>query len=241
MPKALSKKKYAELIVAALGGTVVDIELENDIDKFLELAFLKVKPRIGTTKYMTKPLLSYYDFRNAGVYAVINVYRTNPVSLTSNVSTISDVLTDSFLFSGTANTYLNRALGITNTDNIAISLLTSQLINQASGRSSDIDFEFDDGQLFVETVGAGTSLITIEYIPDYQSVEDISEPFWITIIFDLALAYTKIALGRARGKYRLSNLPYETDADTILQEGTSELERINEKLEELNDINYFLD
>ena len=256
MPKSMKKEEYKDLILTALGGTIVDIELEEDIDKFIRLAFMKVKPRIGTAKFMTIPLTSQVSLKALGIYAVINVYRTSPISGSTSGSTsgtindINSIYNDALLFNngmlltgyngGYTNTY-NQALGITNADSVAISLLTTQLINQASGRSSDIDFESDDEYLFIETAGAGVAEVTLEYIPDYKDVEEVEEPFWQNIIFDLALAYTKIALGRARGKYRISNLPYEMDADTLLSEGQQELERITEKLEENNDLDYFLD
>lgn len=248
--KTKTKKEYADMIVTALGGTIVDIEIEDDLDKILDIAFLKIKPRIGTSKYMTVPISDTIDLRNKNVYTVINVYRTSPVTNGyGNSSSSSSMYTDAILFnpsmlltgiSGYNNT-LNRSLGITASDNVAISLLTSQVINQASGRSSDIDFEYDDGYLYVETAGAGTETVTIEYIPNYNSVEDVDEPFWQMYIFEMGLAYAKIALGRARNKHRVSNVQYELDGDTLISEGTSELEQLTEKLEESNDLDYFLD
>lgn len=251
MSKKKTRQEYKDMILTVLGDSIVDIELEDiGFDKIFKLVFMKIKPRIGTTKFMTIPIANSINLKPMKVYAVINVYRSSPVAngygeSTSSSSMYSDAIlfNPSLLLTGISgyNNSLNRTLGITASDNVAISLLTTQLINQASGRSSDIDFEFDDGVLYVETTGAGTESITLEYIPDYESIEEIEEPFWQNFFFDMSLAYSKIAIGRARSKYRLSNLPYELDGEALIQEGNQELERLNELLKEENDIFYFLD
>ena len=251
MSKIRSKQEFKDMILTILGSSVVDIELEDiDFERIFKLVFMKIKPRIGTTKFMTLPISDSINLKPLKVYAVINVYRSSPVANGYGESTSSSSMyTDAILFNPSLlltgisgyNNSINRTLGITASDNVAISLLTTQLINQASGRSSDIDFEFDDGVLYVETTGSGTEYITLEYIPDYESIEDVEEPFWQNIFFDMSLAYSKIAIGRARSKYRLSNLPYEMDGETLIQEGTQELEKLNDILKEENDLDYVLD
>jgi hypothetical protein len=243
MPKSLTKKEYADYICKLLGGSVVDIELEDDIEDFIDLALLKVKPYIGSTKLITLPASDKIDLSDKKIYAVINVYRGTPIQ-TTNITTAtkgSGQSDDAYLFNPGLFNYANNLLGITSTDSVAITILTNQVINQASGRPSDLEFVYDDDILYVELANAGCSEITVEYIPDYDDVSEITEPFWINYILNIAVAYTKIALGRARGKYKLSNLPYEMDSDTLLSEGNQELENLTTKLEDLNDINYIID
>lgn len=243
MPKALSKAEYAKFIIATLGGSVVDIELENDIESFIDLAFLQVKPYMGSPKFMTLPISDKIDLTDKKVYTVVNVYRGSPLASTGiyTAAPSKSISDDSYLFTPGLFNYANTLLGISSVDSVAITLLTNQLINSVNGRSSDIDFVQDGNTLYVEVSGSGCEEITIEYLPDYEDASEVTEPFWINYILNLAVARTKIALGRARGKYRLSNLPYELDADTLLSEGNQELENLTSKLEELNDINYILD
>lgn len=272
MPKALSKEDYAKVILAQLGGTIVDIELESDIETFLDAALIRLKPYMNTTKLMTVPMQRVIDLTGKNVYTVTHVFRGNASTLTSltgntdtslndntdtlvgkdsttfnngNVSlTLSKDGTwssDSYLFSPYFINYYGLMNGTSTTDSIAITMLTSQLINTVTGGgSSDINF-YQDGDLLYVDVEGGDTEITIQYRPDYQSVEDIDEPFWINYVMNLAMAMTKIALGRARGKYNIQNLPYELDADTILSEGTTELETLTQELKDNHEFWFFLD
>ena len=125
-------------------------------------------------------------------------------------------------------------------DSLAITVLTKQLINTIRGGTSDVDFWQDGDELYLDISGIGGD-VTIEYIPDYQDVSEISEPFWINFILNMTMALTKMALGRARSKYNISGLPYELDGDTLISEGQAELDAMNEQLRELNDTWYVLD
>ena len=51
---------------------------------------------------------------------------------------------------------------------------------------------------------------------------------------DFALARTKQALGRIRGKFRSSDLNLETDYSDLLQEGNESIISLTEKLQELD-------
>lgn len=273
MPKALTKNEYAKFIIAQLGGTIVDIELEQDVETFIDMSLIQLKPYMNTTKLMTLPMSGVIDLTGKGVYTVVHVFRgsaSSVPSLTGNNSTTnsgimdgnvtgSDSTTlgdgstqltlshdgswssDSYLFNPNIFNYYGLLNGTSTTDSIAITMLTTQIINTvAGGSSSDIDF-YQDGDLLYVDVKGGDSEITIQYLPDYQSVEEVTEPFWINYILNLAVARTKIALGRARSKYTGSNLPYELDGDTILNEGITELETLTSELKENHDIWYILD
>lgn len=239
MPKSLTKKQYCDYIKSMMGGAIVDLELESELPKFVDIAFLKIKRHIGTTKYMTLPLSESIDLSDMNVYNVVSCFRSKPIiNGTTNPSNLDS---DALLFNPGWFNFYNNLLGLTATDSVAITLMTSQVINQATGHSSDIDFDFDDGILYIDTDNVGSQDITIEYIPDYQDVSEITEVFWQNYILYYALALTKIATGRARSKYKTNNLPYELDGDALISEGTQELETLNNKLEELDDIDYFLD
>lgn len=271
MPKSLSKSDYAKFLIAQLGGDIVDIELEHDVETFLDAALIRIKPYMNTTKLMTVPVSNVIDLTGKNVYTVVHVFRGNASSissLTGNPSpstnsgttvnssgtTINDgqvSLTlsadgswssDSYLF----NPYFINYYGLMNgysdtTDSLAITMLTTQIINTVTGGgSSDINF-YQDGDLLYVDLNGGESEITIQYRPDYQSVEEVTEPFWINYIMNMAMALLKIALGRARTKYNISGLNYELDGDTILGEGTSELETLTQELKDNHEFWFFLD
>jgi hypothetical protein len=72
--------------------------------------------------------------------------------------------------------------------------------------------------------------ITIEYVPIFQSVEDVKSDYWIDIIQRLSIAHTKVILGRVRGRYKQSNALWTQDSDEMLAEGNEELKTIRELL-----------
>ena len=63
--------------------------------------------------------------------------------------------------------------------------------------------------------------ITIEYVPRYDDVEEVVSDYWIDILMKLALAITKITVGRVRSRYVQSNALWQNDVN-ILQEGLDE-------------------
>ena len=232
------KSEYKTHILNMLGGSVVDIELEDDIGKFIDLALFKVQPYINSTKFMTLPLQPVIDLKNKGVYSVTTVY-SGAIPVNTGVSSS---LTDGSLLFGTsyANAF-DPMIGIGSVDSIAISLLTNQVITTATGSSTEIDFIYKDRKLYVNQVNLSATEITIEYVPMYEFVDDVTDPYWCHYILNIAIALTKIALGRARGKYRISNLSYEMDSDTLISEGNTELETLMNELRESNDTFYILD
>ena len=63
--------------------------------------------------------------------------------------------------------------------------------------------------------------ITIEYVPRYDSVEEVVSDYWIDILIKLSLAIAKITVGRIRTRYVQSNALWANDVN-ILQEGLDE-------------------
>lgn len=234
------KSQYVEMVTKMLGGSVVDVELVDDIDTFIDIALLEVKPYIGTSQYITLPYSHCIDLSDKNIYNVVAVYRG---SVTDGLE--SSGLTDGALLFGTgaytvAGNAYNSLFDLSYSDQLAIRLLTRQVVNTVRNLT-DIDFVFKDDKLYLETSDYVVNDITIEYNPKYENVEEITDPYWCSIIYRMTLANMKIALGRARGKYRLTNLSYELDSDTILQEGITELETLRTELKESNDIFFMLD
>lgn len=91
-------------------------------------------------------------------------------------------------------------------------------------------FRFDDrsGKLYIDDYIGD---ITIEVIkkPMIENLKDINDSNWI---YKYALALTKEALGRVRGKFELTGAPYQTDGKEIVQEGKDEIRELEEQLEQ---------
>ena len=79
------------------------------------------------------------------------------------------------------------------------------------------------------------------YIPRFDDVSQITSDFWIDNLVRLAVANSKIAVGRVRSKFKQSNALWSLDGDTLLQEGTTELTALREKLEASSQLVYGID
>ena len=96
-------------------------------------------------------------------------------------------------------------------------------------------------KLYINVSEGTPSTITIEYIPVFQDVSEITSDYWSDILLRLALAQTKVTLGRVRTRYVQSNALWSQDGDTILAEGKEELENIRQMLLDNSELTYPID
>ena len=74
--------EYTEEIAFTLGGTVLDLEIGNDLERCVNKAFREVKRYVTTPAYMTIPFNSNtggntVSLKGKHVYSVICVMRPN--------------------------------------------------------------------------------------------------------------------------------------------------------------------
>ena len=226
--------EYTDEILFSLGGTVLDIEIEKDIPRCVNKAFREVKTYLTTPAYMTIPfgasangIGGTVDLKDKNVYSVINVMR--PYSYNSMSMNTLDVF-------GLNQTYT----AITNVNSYADRMLLLQQLNTIS---TDLDFIWDphNKQLSVTMNPPFSNEITIQYIPDYKDVEEITEVFWVDIILKLATAYAKQVLGRIRSKYTLNSSQYNLDGETLLNEANTEIQEIQTYLKTNVDLAFPID
>lgn len=214
---------YVNYIIMQLGGSIVTIEIEDDIPIIVKQAFDELKHYITDVETMTVPYSNKIDLTNKKVSSVVYIMRGRN---TNGPGGFQDVM---YIYSrqSASNTY-------TLTD-YARSLLAMQ---NKSTLATDLDFHYDkrNEQLYVYAQQALPTVITLVYIPEYDSVEDLIEPYWQNQLKKLALAMTKQVLGRVRGKYNLSSATYTLDADRLLAEAEAELTSIREYLESNSDM-----
>lgn len=211
--------EYVDEILFTLGGTVVEVEIEKDLPRCVNKAFREVKQYVTTPAYMTVPFGAMsqgiggtVDLKDKNVYSVVNVMR--PDSYNSLSMNTLDVFGLNLTYSA-----------ITNMDAYAQRMLRLQQMNTIS---TDLDFLWDahTKKLSVTMNPPFTNTITIQYIPDYKDVEEITEVFWVDIILKLATAYAKQVLGRIRSKYTLNSSQYSLDGETLLNEANNEIQEI---------------
>lgn len=211
--------EYVDEINFSLGGSVLDVEIEKDLHRCVNRAFREVKRYVTTPAYMTVPfgvsnngVGATIDLSDKNVYSVVNVMRPNSYnSLSMNTLDVFG-LNQTYSAVTNVNDYLNRMLRL-------------QEINTIS---TDLDFIWDahTKKLSVTMNPPFTNMITIQYIPDYKDVEEITEVFWVDIILKLATAYAKQVIGRIRSKYTLNSSQYSLDGEQLLSEANTEIQEI---------------
>ena len=98
--------------------------------------------------------------------------------------------------------------------------------------STDLAYRYDrrSNRLYINTSSGCPTYITIEYIPRYESVDEIISDYWIDILTRLSVALTKVTLGRIRSRYTQSGALWTQDGEQLLSEGNEELNSIREHL-----------
>ena len=240
---------YRDEIKLKLTGDLLESELDdNTIDRVIKSSLRELQRYITSSNLITVPYKSCIDLSNAEdtngetlhVNSVIMVYRTEDLSGngTSTTSAMSDPMQVAQwqLLSGMGNlNYFQDAVY-----NYSAWTTLEQIRNTTS---TDLAFRFDKStnKLYINVSEGTPNNITIEYIPVFQDVSEVTSDYWSDILLRLSLAQTKVTLGRVRTRYVQSNALWSQDGDTILQEGKEELENIRQMLLDNSELCYPVD
>ena len=223
----MTREEFIEDIKISLGAPIVEVEVEELIGKLVDKAFREVSRYITETHYVTIPYREGgIDVSQYHINTVVQIFRThNP----ARVLDMTDIYTLSALSYGNS-TNVNLLL--------SDYLYRTQMTQIKNTISTDLDWTYDFAcqKLYVNTVYPKPSHITLSYIPEFKDVSDVIEQYWINYINRLALAFTKEALGRVRGKYTLSSSLYSLDGNQLLSEGIAERDAVRAELNENSDI-----
>ena len=227
MATGLTMEQYVKYLKLQLGAPITWLENEEFLPDVVDMAFQELKSYITDVETMTVPYRNVIDLTGKKVASVAYVMRGQP---NISVSGLQDMM---YIY-----TSRNRTSGVTNSftlSDYARALLVQQNKNALS---TDLDFMYDkkEEKLYVYEQKVESSTLTLAYIPEYESVEDIYEPYWQNLLKRLALAMAKEMLGRIRGKYTLNSATYNLDADQLHSEAQAELTEIRTFLNSNKDL-----
>ena len=239
---------YRDEIKLKLTGDLLESELDdNTIDRVIKSSLRELQRYISSSNLITVPYKSCIDLSNPedtngnqlNVNSVIAVYRTADLTGgSSNSGSMSDPMQVAQwqLLSGMGNLhYFQDAVY-----NYGAWTTLQQIRNTTS---TDLLFRFDksSNKLYINVSEGTPSTITIEYIPVFKDVSEVTSDYWQDILMRLALAQVKVTVGRIRTRYVQSNALWSQDGDTILQEGKEELENIRQMLLDNTELSYPID
>ena len=227
-----------EIKLDVTGGGVLELELpDSALQQIVQSAMRELQRYICSTKLITVPFKPAIDLKDVKVNSVARVYRAQGTDC-STEDDVADPIAIS-LWQMTAN------MGnMYNFNDYAYRYAAYNSLQQIGNTlSTDLAFFYDDAvsKLYINTRLEEGSPITIEYVPRYDNVEDITSDFWIDVLMRLSKALTKVALGRVRGRYTQSNALWTSDAATMLQEGQTELTELRNYLQTNTQLMYAID
>lgn len=228
-------------IILKLTGDIVSFELsDSSLTKIINSSFREIQRYIDTFSLITIPYSQCIDMKPYKVNSVIRVLRAEGFSL--DVDTEHGAVMDPMyasqwqLISGTGNIgglsdYVSR-VSAWNT------LL--QIRNTTSTDCSHI-YDKHDEKLYINVSSNLPDRITIMYVPRFDDVSQITSDFWIDMLIRLAVANTKVTVGRVRSKFKQSNALWTLDGDELINEGNTELTALREELKSSTQLTYGYD
>lgn len=233
---------YIDEIKLKLTGGVLDLEISDEtISKTIYSAMREVQRYIDTTRTITIPYSSCIDLTPYNVSSVSRVYRAEGYFAedgtgigTSPGDPVYMAQIQMLSGNGTIN-------GLTEfTSNYAAWNTALQIKNTVS---TDLAFRYDKSseKLYINIAFDTPPRITIEYIPVYKDVDEITSDFWIDVILNLSTGLVQIMLGRIRSRFVQSNALWTMDGEAMLAEGNKLVDETREKLRQYAQLTYGID
>lgn len=235
--------QYIKLMLGAVPGNEDSLEYLNDtLTEFVKIAFSEIEPYINVRERRTIPwsngangVISLKDIK-ARAKSIVSVRRGSDQGyLNSTYTTTAGTWYYGYSmpifggsFSASFDPWVLQALMLKN-------------VNTISGDRQFL-FDYDRQLLFVNFNQQYPTSITIEYIPEYDTAEQIEDSYWQNILQQYALALVKISLSHYRGKFsQLDGTPFKLNYEKLETEGKAEREQIWNDLVENNLLNYRFD
>lgn len=229
-------------IILKLTGDVLDIELSDAaLTKIINSSLRELQRYIDITKLVTIPYSRCIDLSEYGVSSVSRVYRT------VGFAAQGDEATTNFLLDPMYASQWQLLSGIGNAGTLqdyAYNYASwNTLLQIRNTTSTDLAFRFDKSSnlLYINVSTNIPQSITVEYVPRYNDVSQITSDYWIDILINLASALSKVTVGRVRSKFKQPNALWTLDGDQLLEEGNAELASIREKLQASSNLCYPID
>lgn len=234
--------QYIKYMLGAVPSNEDSLEFMNDdLTEYIKIAFSEIEPYINVRKRLTIPWNQgsggAIDFKllNIRAKSVTAVRRGSEQGYlnTSYVSSIGTYYMGWYLPTGGRFS--------ADYDPWSMQALMLKGINEISGDKHFL-FDYEKQYLFIAFNMQYPKSVTIDYIPEYNSVEEIEDSYWQNIIQQYSLALVKIALSHLRGKYaQLAGSAFTLDYQRMINEGKEEREKILNDLMDNNLLNYRFD
>lgn len=238
----MTEQEYIENIKLVLTGGILELEIPDEtLSKVLKRALQIVQRYIDSTELITVPFARCIDISNSEISSVAKVYRVE--GTTGDTETGMSQSTIDPMYAQTWMAFTNGGTMYNFNDYLLNFASYNTLLQIRNSTSTDMAFRQDHsaGKLYINPAFDRPNYVTIEYIPVYKSVEQIKSDYWIDVLQRLAIAETKIILGRIRTRYTSSSSLWQQDGETMLNEGLTEEKELIDRLTTNSQIIYPID
>ena len=237
----MTMENYISEIKLQLTGGVLQLEIDDaSLVNLVNSCLTEVQRYIDITELITIPFANCIDLKDSRVSSVVRVYRAEGYldnSAKSSAGYADPMYASQWqLLSGTGNMY--------NLNDWVLNYASyNTLLQLRNSTSTDMAFKYDKSmnKLYVNSGADRPDKITVEYVPLYKDVSEITSDYWIDILTRLSIAKTKQVLGRIRTRYTQSIALWAGDGETMLAEGNAELDAIREHLRVASQLVYPID
>lgn len=230
----MEMSSFRDEIKLKLTGNLLEIELDDStIDSIINSALREMQRYICTTELVTIPFGRCIDLsevkdvtgKNIKVSSVSRIYRTQGYigeNYGNDYAAVDPMYASQWqLLSGVGN--------LDNFQDYALNYASwNTLLQIRNTTSTDLSFKYDksSNKLYINCVSNDPTTITVEYVPRFDSPEEIVSDYWIDVLVRLSVAIAKITVGRIRSRYTQSNSIWTQDGAQILEEGKAELNEL---------------
>lgn len=222
-----------------LTGGVLELEIDDSgIQKTIEYSMRELQRYICNTRFVTIPFTSAIDMKPYHVSDVRMVYSADNEGGMNGAqfSSVGDNTDAAGINSIYANSpidpmmwsafYLGSDGQVSNytnyVNNYYAYAMTRKALNTADTGRIAFNYNKADEILYINAL-AKCGKVTVEYVPRFDNVEEITNDAWIDILVRYAVANLKITLGRVRSRFTQSNALWSQDGEQLLAEGNAEL------------------
>ena len=231
---------YVDICKRKLGWPILELELDDEqIQSVVEMSLIELQRYINHTRYVT---VSFSSALDVSEYHISDVRAVYPADDSLGIPSMSDGSGN--LYANTLNStldpaawwmYYNGASGqvsnfTTYIDNYYAYTMTRKGVNMGDLKRLTFNYNKASEILYINN-NAQCSYVTIEYVPRFDNVEEITNDAWIDILIRYSVANLKITLGRVRSRFTQSNALWASDGETLLNEGNAELAELRTYLD----------
>jgi len=220
----MTRQNLIQAVKDELQAGVVNLELsDNIIERNLDRALMYSTDYFNYTDYVT---LSVNKTTGSSGWVPLTDIDPNGIPTITQVWPTVNVMNIDAALLGLGSIYVNMGMAL-NPQLMAYSSMLNKLtqLEGILGRNARVVGD----KLYLDHYWTE---VTIEYIPETVTVENINEGSWIRFLIEYTTALSKRQLAQSRGKYVVASNPATTNAAELMSQANDRMAELEEELKQ---------